>query len=128
MFSEKPPDLHAYAIKLKFKYRFTIKGYETILGEGTLIVSDQSTEDDVKQAVNDYVLKRIIEFLRGKPIDSNKDFAIDSNVEIISAVKVEQSITNKHEAARATRRLASNKHLVILVSLLLVLLMFLIVV
>ncbi len=42
---EKPPDLHAHVIKLEFKYSFKINGYETILGHGTIIVSDQSTDD-----------------------------------------------------------------------------------
>lgn len=125
---EKPPDLHMHAIKLEFKYRFKINGYETILGQGTIIVSDQSTEDDVKQVLNDYVLKRIIEFLRGKLIDSRKDFSIDSNVEIISAVKVGESM-HKHDApARALGQLASHKNVVFFAMLLLVVIMFLIVV
>ncbi len=108
-------------IKLEFKYRFTIKGYETILGEGTLIVNVQSTDDDVKQAVNDYVLKRIIEFLRGKPIDSKEDFAIDSSVEIINAVKVGQSMRKHDVPARATGQFASYKYLITLFSVVLIL-------
>ena len=38
---EKPPDLHDHAIKLEFKYNFKINGYEKILGQGTIVVSDR---------------------------------------------------------------------------------------
>lgn len=125
---EKPSDLHAHAFKLEFKYWFKINGYETILDQGTIIVSNQSTDDNVKQAINDYVLKEIIEFLRGKVIDRRKDFSIDSNVKIISAVNVEESRRKCDVPVSQVAELASNKYLVFFIGLALVLLMFLIVV
>ncbi|ONG37749.1 hypothetical protein BKE30_13830 [Alkanindiges hydrocarboniclasticus] len=128
MSSEKPPDLDSHNIQLEFKYRFKIKGYKETLGQGTIIVSHQSTDNDVKQAVNDYVLKKIIEFLRGKPIDINKDFSIDSSVKIINAFKVGERITKPGEPASQARQIACNQYGLVLIKVAWLLLMFLAVV
>lgn len=82
----------------------------------------------MKQAVNEYVLRKTVEFLRGKPIDINEDFSIDSSVEIISAVKIGKGITKEDAPASQAGQVASNKYLVVLVGIALVLLMFLVVV
>lgn len=82
MTGEKPEPVYAPKEKIDFKYSFEISGFKKSKGKGSIVIHDQLTDEEIKSLINNFVLKKIREFLKGKTISNQGNFTINTSIEI----------------------------------------------
>lgn len=124
MTGENPEILHANNKKIDFRYSFEISGFKKSAGKGSIIVNDQLTDEEIKKLINEFVLKKIRKFLKGKTIALDQNFAINTHVEIRKVSRV-SPWNNINLAADESGQVSSRKYVVFILGFALVILMFL---
>ena len=123
MNGEKPTIMHASNRKVDFKYSFEISGFEKTTGKGSIVVSEQLLEEEIKKLINAFILQKVREFLNGKIIAPDKNFSIKTSIEIIKITmqSSEESGTRDSADFWAVNR---SKYLAFIAGIALVLLLF----
>jgi hypothetical protein len=126
MTGEQPDMSHAHKEKIDFRYSFEISGFKKSAGKGSITVNDQLTDEEIKNLINDFVLKEIREFLKGKTIAPNGKFAINTSIEITKISRLGRWDSVVYPGDESGKVL-SRKYVVLLVGVAFVLLMFFVV-
>ncbi|ONG40564.1 hypothetical protein BKE30_07420 [Alkanindiges hydrocarboniclasticus] len=124
MTGEQPEMSHAQKEKIVFRYSFEISGFKKSAGKGSIIVSDQLTDEAIKNLINEFVLGKIREFLKGKTIVPNGNFTINTSIEIIKITRL-TPWNNMIYPGDESGQVTSRKFVVFMVGVAFVLLMFL---
>lgn len=120
---EKPEIMHAHKEKIDFRYSFEISGFKKSTGKGTIIIDDQLPDEEIKQLINDFVLKKVREFLKGKTITPQENFTISTNIEITKISRL-TPLNNMIYPGDQSGQVTSRKYIVFIVGVAFVLLMF----
>lgn len=81
------------AKKVDFGFSFTVAGLEKVSGKTSLTLKGTPDQEQVRNAIDEYVTKRIFEFIESNSIDS-ENIQIEVNIDpfVTSDMKIEMQM------------------------------------